>query len=410
MIFELKNVTLISGYYYPEDTAIGLYNTQMVEYLQNKGYKVTVITGFPSYPQWAIRKDYKSKSTFFIEENNKTKIYRYKQFVPSSPTFFKRILLLLDFTLGSFFNVLRIKECDIVISVVPHSSTMFLGWLLKIRKKTKFWNHLQDFELDAAKETGLLSEKGLKRKAFNVLFMFETYLLNKADINSTISYKMLDKLKEKSKIETYYFPNWIDPDKINPTENKLHQYLNSPVFKILYSGNIGDKQDWDFFLLFANKLKYYNVDIILVGDGSKREWLCEKIKHLNRVKYFPPVPYIELSSLLCSADLHVLFQKNNVIDSVMPSKLLGMMASAKPSLITGNIDSEVKVVVEESEGGFYISDNNIEKCIYIVQDLINSPSARMSKGLKARSYIINKYSSENVLAEFENKMAQLIKN
>ncbi|MBT8303326.1 MAG: hypothetical protein KJP09_02565, partial [Bacteroidia bacterium] len=104
----MNNITIISGYYFPEDTAIGLYNTQLVKFLESKGYIVTVVTGFPSYPQWKIREDYNNKKAFYTEFIGKTKIIRYKQFVPKSPTFFKRILLLLDFTFGSFFNVFKI--------------------------------------------------------------------------------------------------------------------------------------------------------------------------------------------------------------------------------------------------------------------------------------------------------------
>ena len=95
-----------------------------------------------------------------------------------------------------------------------------------------------------------------------------------------------------------------------------------------------------------------------MGDGAKKEWLCNKIKGFKNVKYYKPIEYKDLSNLLCSADLHILFQKNDVIDSVMPSKLLGMMASSRPSLITGNINSEVKIVIDESKGGFYVSDND----------------------------------------------------
>lgn len=107
--------------------------------------------------------------------------------------------------------------------------------------------------------------------------------------------------------------------------------------------------------MFCNDLDDSKFEVIVVGDGSKKEWLIENIKSFNNVKYFPPVPYLELSDLLCSADMHILFQKPEVVDTVMPSKVLGMMASAKPSIIIGNNESEVKTIFETSEGGdFFI--------------------------------------------------------
>jgi len=403
-----KQITLITGYYYPEDTAIGLYNTQMMEYLENKGYLVNVITGFPSYPQWKIRDSYKNKKPFLIEENNQCKIYRYKQYVPATPTFLKRILLLTDFTIGSFFNILKIKKCDVVISVVPHTSTILLGWLLKHRTNSKLWNHIQDFEFDAAKQTGISSNtKGIKKIIFKLLFKTETWLLNKGDLNSTISFSMVDKLNKKSKKESFYFPNWIDANKIDPSKLIQHNYMKSASFKILYSGNIGEKQDWQFFLSFAKRIEAYNAEIILVGDGAKKQWLCNKIEEFKNVKYYEPIEYKDLSNLLCSADLHILFQKNNVVDSVMPSKLLGMMASAKPSLIAGNVTSEVKKIIEESKGGFYISNESVSECVSIVDYLIKNPKEVINLGFSARNYIITKFSAEKVLSNFEDKLSQI---
>ena len=92
---EQKNITFIGLNYAPEDSAIGLYSTQWVEYLKEKGCNVSVITAFPYYPQWEISKDYKSKPTFLIEDNNGVKVFRYKLYVPKTPTFLKRIIHLI---------------------------------------------------------------------------------------------------------------------------------------------------------------------------------------------------------------------------------------------------------------------------------------------------------------------------
>ena len=62
-----KNITIFTGNYAPEDTAIGLYTSQFATFLSNKGYAVSVITGFPYYPQWKIAENYCNKNTYFNE-------------------------------------------------------------------------------------------------------------------------------------------------------------------------------------------------------------------------------------------------------------------------------------------------------------------------------------------------------
>ena len=62
-----KKKTIIGINYYPEDTAIGLYTSQLASYFNDNDFDVTVITGFPYYPSWKISSEYESKKTFYKE-------------------------------------------------------------------------------------------------------------------------------------------------------------------------------------------------------------------------------------------------------------------------------------------------------------------------------------------------------
>lgn len=393
-----KKITIIGINYYPEDSAIGLYTTQKAEYLVSKGFDVTVITGFPYYPQWKIRSDYKSKG-YLVSENIKgVKILRSKQYVPKTPTFIKRIIHLISFTFGNFINLFRISRPDIVISIIPFTTSALLGWFLKLRYSAKLWVHVQDFEFDAAIDSGLLS--GNKKVIIKSLLWIEKKILKKADVVSTISFGMINKLKEKTSVKSYYLTNWIDISVFN-SHLKSHPYLKSKKFKILYSGNIGAKQDWELFFNFLKGLENIdNIEVIVVGEGAEKEKVLQNIKQFKFVKHYNLVPYEDLSSLLQSADLHILFQKNDVIDTVMPSKLLGMMASAKPSIVTGNAKSEVATVYNESKGGYYFSHNSVPQIIDCIKSLKNNMQLSKELGDNAKNYVVQQYSQEKVLDSF----------
>ena len=395
-----NNITIIGVNYYPEDSAIGLYTTQKAEYLVSKGYNVSIITGFPYYPQWRIRSDYKDKKRWVKEVINNVTVYRYKQYVPSNPSFAKRIIHLLSFTFGNVINLFKVSKPDHVICIVPFTSSIMLGWLLKLRYRSKLWIHIQDFEFDAAIDSGLLSSN----KAFFIkcILWVERSLFKKADTISTISNGMLKKLKSKVKNKpTYYLTNWLDTSKFRVTTDKKHPHLNSDKFKILYSGNIGAKQDWNFFFNVLDKLKSIDdIEVIVVGEGAEKAKVVDTIKNYNFVKHFNLVPYEELPALLSSADVHILFQKSDVIDTVMPSKLLGMMASAKPSIVTGNKDSEVATVYQDSQGGFYFSDNLENQVVDCIKTLKNDKELCAKLGKNAATYVVKNYSKENILDRF----------
>lgn len=405
-----KKITIIGINYYPEDTAIGLYTSQLAEYLNKQSIDVNVITGFPYYPAWRIKDEYKSKNTFYKENINGINIFRYKQYVPKKPTFLKRILHLLDFSFGTLVNVLKIKDTDVVICVVPFIGSVFLGKFLSKIRKAKLWIHIQDFEFDAVTDSNILENDTSKNFLFKGLFWVEKKLLQSADLLSTISSSMISKLDKKLKPsnKSKLLPNWVDSEFIKPKNYKKHQYLLSSKFKILYSGNIGEKQDWEFFIEFVKKLQpITDIEIIVVGNGSKRIWVEEKLLDLDNIFFYNPVEYSELSNLLCSADLHILFQKIDVVDTVMPSKILAMMSSEKPSLITGNLKSEVSTIINNSNSGKYFETKNLNEVLNFVNEIRLNKSLQKEYGENARNFVSKNYSKVKILNQFKDTLFKL---
>ncbi len=401
-----KNITLISLNFYPEQTAIGLYSTQWAQFLETQGASVTVITAFPYYPQWKINESYKKEKSYYEEQLGTIRILRYKQYTPAQPSFLKRVAHIIDFTLGSRRNFKKIEKCDIVLSVIPFTSSAWLGNTLSRKRNAKHWIHIQDFEFDAAFQSGLTTS-GQKDNGFmySQFMKLERSILNKANCVSTISHNMISKLASKTVTDSYYLPNWVETSKIE--ELKKHPFLMNTKFKILYSGNIGDKQDWKFFLNVISKLDKDLFEVIIVGDGSKKQWLEQQLEnYYPEIEIKAPVPFTELNSLLISADVHILFQKPAVLDTVMPSKVLGMMASQKPSIVTGHPDAEVGVVLNTSRGGYYITQNKAELIREVLDELRTHKEKSQEMGVRARTYVLENYAKTPILEAFCDQLSQ----
>lgn len=402
---EGKHITLISLNFSPEQTAIGLYSTQMAQYLNAQGAIVTVVTAYPYYPQWEIYESYRDKGSRLEEEWEGLRVVRYKQYTPSKPSFIKRIIHIIDFTLGSWRNLKKIKSCDTVISIIPFTSSAWLGNKLSRKHNAKHWIHIQDFEFDAAFQSGLASGKNNRSFLYNRLMKLETSILNKADRVSTISHNMMAKLKAKTTTPSYYLPNWVEAGELH--KEAKHPYLNSSKFTILYSGNIGEKQDWDFFMEVVAQLDLSLYNIVIVGDGSKKQWLEQSLEGYEGIRIFPLVPFSELRSLLVSADIHILFQKTEILDTVMPSKVLGMMASERPSIVTGHPEAEVGTVLKDSQGGYYIAENNVQLVLDHLYKLKIDQKFAKAMGKQARKYVLNKYEKSAILEGFRNELSGL---
>jgi colanic acid biosynthesis glycosyl transferase WcaI len=405
-----RTITIITGNYFPEDTAIGLYTTQFAKHLVQKGHHVKVITGFPNYPFWQIYESHKNFPNYFSETIDDIEIIRYKQYIPSKVTFKSRVQMMLSLFYGTFINLRKIKNTDLVICIVPFTISILPSLLLSKIKKAKLWIHIQDFEFDLALESGIIQNGNLfQKKLKKILSWFESRMLNAADVASSISMSMLAKIKEKSNHTLpYYFPNWVSATNKNPETSKQHQYINPDNFTLLYSGNIGEKQDWDFFIELCKIIDLnQSIDIIVVGNGGFKDRLAAMIKDFDFVKMYDSIPYIDLNDLLCSANVHFLFQKNEVVDTIMPSKILGMMASAKPSIITGNIKSEVCEIVNQSKGGYYFADSNVSNIYNTILELKHNPDFCKEMGESSRKFILSKFLENEVLNDFSNKIDSL---
>jgi colanic acid biosynthesis glycosyl transferase WcaI len=402
-----KKIVVFTANYYPEDTAIGLYTSQFVNFLKDKNYDITVITGFPYYPKWEILDTYKNEKHFFTEIIHGVTIIRYKQFVPKNVSFFGRIKLMLSLLFGTLINLRKIKSCDAIICIVPFTISILPAFLLKRRTNAKLWVHIQDFEFDLAFESGILSKNNFViRGVRSLISKVEKVLLKKANVISSISCNMLEKAKNKvPKANLFYFPNWINLEQLNFKDiNKKHNYFNSEKFTLLYSGNVGEKQNWNLLLSLCSVIKDKDIEIIIVGDGSYLKTLKEKTEKYEFVKFFPLVPFEELPLLLKSADVHFLFQKTDVLDTVMPSKLLGMLGSGKPCIITGNSNSEVARTFRENTIGFFFDNDETKNIISAIEKIKNDNVYGNQLGFKASHYVEENFLEEKILNAFENKL------
>jgi colanic acid biosynthesis glycosyl transferase WcaI len=186
-----KTITVITGNYFPEDTAIGLYTRQFSILLKENGYQVKVITGFPNYPQWKIYDKYIDLPSYLTETIDGIEIIRYKQYVPEKVNLKGRIIMMVDLFYGTFSNMKKVKNTDLVICIVPFTISIFPALILSKLRKAKLWVHIQDFEFDLALDTGVINNNTFFLKIFKlVISTFERKMLNSALVVSSISLSM----------------------------------------------------------------------------------------------------------------------------------------------------------------------------------------------------------------------------
>lgn len=382
--------------YSPEITGIGKYTGEFCEYLNAGNYKVQVVTSYPYYPQWKCKKGYNPK-WYKIESNSGINILRCPIYIPDPKNKSKRVLQELSFFISSFFAVtfllLKKNKADLVFVVSPSMLSGLVGlWY-------KFWYpsaimvfHVQDLQIDAASHLGFFKN----RKLTHLLVGVEKFILSKSDIVSTISAGMMRRISQKSINikQLLLFPNWVNTENIYPTsacESILTKY-NLPLNKriVLYSGAVGEKQGLEIVIKAASQIFNQLNDILFVvcGVGPYFETLKKNCNAsgISNIEFRYLLPIDEYNQLLNNAWLHLVIQKENVADLVMPSKLSDIMASGGTCVATANPNTSLYKIINDNNVGWTIQPGNDFALSELILRLSMNPQLLENKKKDALHY------------------------
>lgn len=394
----------------PELTGIGKYTGEMAQWLAKAGHDVRVVTAPPYYPNWAVQAPYRA-TRFARETWNGVSVFRAPLWVPATPSGLNRLIHLASFALTSL-PLLAMQwrwKPDVVWVTEPPLACTPAALLFAALRKSVAWLHIQDYELDAAFELGLLRSPAARKAATSI----ERRLMKAFDCVSTISERMLDRARQKGVVESklVMLPNWVDLSAIKPLQrtSSYRKSLGIPDTAVvaLYSGNMGNKQGLEILADVARLLEARSdVHFVFCGDGSGRQDLVANCSGLPRVHFLDLQPLDMLGDLLGLADVHLLPQRADAADLVMPSKLTGMLSSGRPVLATAHTGTELASVVQQC--GKVVPPADAKAMAAALLALANDASLRAELGLKARSYAEHHLGRDAVLRRFELELAARI--
>lgn len=396
----------------PELTGIGKYTGEMSAWLAQKGHTVDVITAIPYYPMWKAQSGY-SNRWWRTEVIEGARVVRCPLYIPGKVTSVKRIVHEFSFVMTLFpvwLKTLFQKKYDRVICVAPPFHLGFLPLLYARIKGAKLVTHIQDLQVDAAKDLGMITNQ----RFLKIMFGAEKFILKRSAAVSTISPGMQRKIESKgiAAEKIIMFPNWVDEHTIKPLgkdqslRNEFGLQQNDKV--ILYSGNLGEKQGLEIIIEVAKHfIRQPGVVFIISGSGGGKEKLENAVKEagLGNVKFFPLQPYEKLSALLATADVHLVLQKKSATDLVMPSKLVSILAAGGCPIVTAVPGSTLYDVVHQYQAGILIEPENavalqegIEKALVSNLDVYKA---------NARRYAEQFLSKENIMKQWEAALEKL---
>jgi len=401
--------------YAPEVTGIGKYNGEMCEWFAKRGHEVRVVVAPPYYPAWKVSEGYSNRA-YRRERVAGTDVWRCPLWVPRRPSGAKRVLHLASFAASSFPVMLRQISWrpDVVMVTEPPLVCVPQARLVARLSRAKTWLHILDFEVDASLQLGVLKES----RVSHFLYGVEHLMMRGIDKVSTISEQMCNLVRKKgvSGDRVYLFPNWADTQFVLPMQrdDNVRRELGATPSDVLvlHAGNMGEKQGLEVVLDAAERLRERtDIKFAMVGAGAARERLqrVAEERNLVNVRFLPVQPSERLPLMLAAGDIHLVVQRREAADLVMPSKLTNILAAGRPSIATVDPGTAVYDVLDGHDCGVITHPESATELTASIVALAGDAGLRERLGRNARRYAESYLQKDRILSGFEAELQRLAK-
>lgn len=387
--------------YAPERTGGAVTSTGRLQHLARAGHDVTVVSGFPHYPEWMTHEGYRGR---FSQRETLcgVNIIRRWHSVPSRQDAFRRATMEATFAVTAIPTGILQRPPNLVLSVTPAVSAMAAGVVAAKRFQVPHGVFILDLAGRSAEQSGMPGGKGARHLAD----LIEGALLRATDrvaiITEGFRAPLLEMGVRADHIEL--LTDWkvtVEPSLPRDAVRRLVGLpVNAPL--VLHTGNIGYKQGLEHIADAAVLAQYEcpALRFVLIGDGNQRAAVQDRVRALgaDNVLFLPLQPPDLYTSLLGAVDVLLLHQRARVREMSLPSKLADYFASGRPVVAAVNADSEAAREVERAGGGLVVAPEQPRALVDGIRRLLDDPEQAVALGRAGQDYARRRYTPE-VLAD-----------
>lgn len=394
------HILVITQYFYPETFRI---NDIAMEWVK-RGYKVTVLTGIPNYPQGKFFEgyDYHNRRR---ELWNGVEIIRIP-LIPRGSSSIGMIINYLSFVVSGFLwkSMTDIRADFVFTFEVSPMTQALIGCWYKKKYHVPHYLYVTDLWPENVE-----SVTGIHCKA--VIYPIQKmvdYIYKNCDRILTCSQRFIEPISKrgikKERIE--FWPQYAE-DFYKPVKKEiLLEIPQDGMLNLVFAGNVGYAQGLDILVKAAQLLKSENqyVRFNIIGEGRflpKLQELIVKNKLDNYFNLMPRKAAEEIPKYLALADaLLITLSKSDVFSITIPSKTQSCMACGRPILVSA--DGEVQDIIREADAGLCSDAEDVRGLVGNIKIFMNlSTDRRNQLALNALHYSEIHFNKEQLLKRLD---------
>ena len=403
-------ILIVSQYFWPENFRVN----DLVSELVRRGHEVTVLTGEPNYPDGAIFAAYRHAPHEFATYAG-ARIVR----VPLVARGSSNLRLVLNYltyaisasVLGAWrlrnqhFDAIFVFQASPVTAALP-------AVLLRRLKRAPIALWVLDLWPESLTAVGVIGPGRTLRAVAKLV----SFIYGHSDLVLAQSMAFMPIIERYAPKDTNvrYFPGWAEglfdasSDEAPPAPELAP---HSDAFKIVFTGNIGEAQDFPAILEAAELLRHETrIHWLIVGDGRAAASVKAEIARRvlgSTVFMLGRHPLERMPSFFRAADaLLVTLRQEPIFAMTIPGKVQTYLTSGRPLL--GMIDGEGARVIEESGAGYVAPAGQSQELARLALELSHLPQAeRKAMAMRARRYAAAEFDRATLITRLESWLAEL---
>jgi colanic acid biosynthesis glycosyl transferase WcaI len=402
-------VLIVSQYFWPENFRIN----DLATYLVSKGHHVTVLTGFPNYPDGRVFDEYRREPKAYNILDG-VEVVRVP-LIPRGLGSMRLIINYLSFALmASILGPwkLRSQAFDLVfVNQLSPVTVGIPGALLARIKKVPMVMWVLDLWPDTLQALDAL-------RSPMILFWVEllvSSIYRRCDLVLSQSQNFIPIIRKLAPLglAVEYCPSWAEDffqtQYVEPAPEVPECYGS---FDVMFAGNIGEAQDFPCILAAAEVLKgQSNIRWLIVGDGRMKPWVEKEIQCRglsSQVKLLGRFSVERMPSFYQTAHvLLVTLQDKPIFNMTIPGKLQSYLASGKP--VVGALGGEGAKIIRESGAGYLAAAGDYIGLADAVLKLSRlSDKERLTMGIIGKIIYEREFKRATVLSKLENRLMAMV--
>jgi glycosyltransferase involved in cell wall biosynthesis len=387
----------LTQWFEPEPTFKGL---GFAKSLQERGFDVDVLTGFPNYPSGKLHPGYKIRPIRreVIEGLRVTRVALYPSHDNSG---FRRSLNYLSFFASACLYLLfRRRRYDAIYVYHPPITAGLAPAVAGLVRRTPLILEVQDLWPDAISSSGMAGPR--LERMLGPLCNFVYRRSAKIVVQSHgMGRKLVERGVPAAKLETII--NWAREDWISPSGTAdLAPFGFEGRFTFVYGGAMGAHQSLASVMHAAQKAAQTcpQIRVVLIGTGVQYEELRALAASMegDLVRVLPSIPGDQIADVFVAADvLLVQLAPEPVYEVTIPSKTQFYLAMGRPILAA--LAGEAAGILRESGAALVVPPGDVDAlAAAMIEFATMDPERRRAMGEAGRTYYFHRLSYDQGLA------------